>query len=362
MIRSEPFIQKRAQLFFISFAALILASFYFLKIVIGPFILALSLAYVFNPWIESLERRRYRRSVVVSTALVLSTIAFVIAFWFIVPAVYHQLQLLWGLLPGFKIHVENYWLSPLNIFLRDKLGPNFSDIQFPSIIELLPDMNPNLFMISGLGTSTKVLISWLIAIILAPAFAYFVMRDYRRISLKVLSVVPPDLRSTFLKFLSNVDHTLRAVLRGQILLVTALAVFYSMVFFFAGLPAGLVVGLITGFARLVPYADIVVGGTLCFLILVTNASPLPIVVAVAVGFLLVQLCDVFFLTPRIMGQFSGLHPFIIVIAILCFADWFGFYGVLLAIPMAAVGRVTLVTLFDAYKRSRFYRNELDGIE
>ena len=119
------------------------------------------------------------------------------------------------------------------------------------------------------------------------------------------------------------------------------------------------VGIVTGLSRLVPYLDIIVGGTLSFLILMTNTSPPGVVFGVVLGFVCIQLIDGLFLTPRIMGTFSGLHPFVIIISVLCFGDWFGFYGVLLAIPLAAVSRVTLVTILETYKRSQFYRN---GIE
>ena len=81
------------------------------------------------------------------------------------------------------------------------------------------------------------------------------------------------------------------------------------------------------------------------------------ILGVVFSFLVIQMLDALLVTPRIMGQFSGLHPFLIILAVLCMADWFGFYGALLAIPLAAMARVTLMTLIRAYRRSSFFRNE-----
>jgi len=351
---------SREAVFALGFVAVVAFLVVFLRIVIGPFILALVLAYVFNPWIEELERRGARRSLVVGGAIVLAATTLALVSWFLVPTLVHQAEYLLKMLPEMRRHVEANWLPRVHDALKD-FFPLRADGRVPQITDFF-DVDPErpaLAFVEKLGHSTRFIFGWLIAVILAPAFAFFVMRDFRRLMLRALVLVPPDLRGHFLRFVRDVDHTLRAVLRGQILVISLLMTLYSTVFFLAGLPAGIVVGVLTGAARVVPYLDIVVGGSLSFLILVTNSSPPSVVLGVVAGFVAIQLFDGLFLTPRIMGQFSGLHPFVIIIAVLCFGDWFGFYGVLLAIPLAAVLRVTLLTLLEAYKRSQFYRNGLE---
>ena len=145
------------------------------------------------------------------------------------------------------------------------------------------------------------------------------------------------------------------MVRGQLLVISLLSTLYAAAFAIAGLPGGVAVGVLTGIARIIPYLDIVVGGTLSFLIIIANNSPTSVIVGVLICFALIQLLDALLLTPKIMGQFSGLHPFIIIISVLCFGDWFGVYGVILAIPLAAFGRVALLHLLDAYRSSQFYR-------
>ena len=145
-------------------------------------------------------------------------------------------------------------------------------------------------------------------------------------------------------------------MNGQILVICLLSLIYSTAFYLVGLPGGLAVGMITGLSRVIPYLDLIVGGLLSFLILITNDASPDVTLGVVFAFLAVQLLDGLFLTPRIVGQFAGLHPVVIIVAVLSFADTFGFYGILLAIPATAVGRVLLTNLIRSYKNSSFFAN------
>jgi predicted PurR-regulated permease PerM len=354
----HPQNRYRSQFFFLGFTLCIVLSVTVMRIVIGPFILALVLAYVLNPAIEIMEKKGIKRSLIVVSAILLFLVTFLIASWFVIPILYHQMETLVRLLPKLKAYVESHWLPNIYNFFHAALGLKQKSNYVPQLSDLLPEsfQNAPQAVLWGLGDGTRFLASWLIAGILSPLFAFFVMRDFRKISLQVLGLIPPDLRGLFLRFLRDVDHTLRAVLRGQIVVISLLSVLYATAFFAAGLPAGIVVGIITGFSRLVPYLDLLVGGTLSFLILATNGASNDLILSVVVSFVGIQILDGVILTPRIMGQFSGLHPFIIILSVLTLGDWFGFYGVLLAIPLAAVGRVVVLSLIDSYKRSRFFRN------
>lgn len=350
--------QNRAALFYICFAISILTIVTVLRIVIAPFIIALILAYVCNPFIESLERRGIPRSIIVVTSIATSLFVLFSIFWFLLPTVYHQAEILFKMLPQLKEHLETKWIPKIHSFLGNTILPSLKNSKVSQLSDIinLSSESPSNLLLNSIGNSTKFLITWIAAGILAPIFAFFVMKDFRRILLRVLTLVPPDLRGNFLRLVSEADLTLRAVLRGQILVISVLSALYGGTLYAVGLPAGLIVGICTGLARLVPYLDLVVGGTLCFLILITNASPISTVAGVIASFIAVQVIDGLFLTPRIMGQFSGLHPFVIILSVLTFGDWFGFYGVLLAIPSAAVLRVAMINLLEAYKESKFYKN------
>jgi predicted PurR-regulated permease PerM len=160
------------------------------------------------------------------------------------------------------------------------------------------------------------------------------MRDFRRLVQKAVFLIPPDLRQNARIFTLQVDRTLRAVVRGQLLVISLLSTLYAAAFAIAGLPGGVAVGVLTGIARIIPYLDILVGSTLSFLIIIANNSPTSVIIGVLICFAIIQICDALLLTPKIM---------------------FGVYGVILAIPLASFGRVALLHLLEGYRNSQFYK-------
>ena len=346
---------KRALAFYSGFVAFLVIATLFFRIVIGPFILALVVSYILNPWIETLERRGIHRGLIVITAVIGSILIFLLVLWFLVPTLVTQAEMFLEMLPKLKSQVEQAFNSKIKWISR-RLGVPLLPPGSQGIADLLVPHAGQSSWFENIGSSTRVLVSWIAAAVLSPFFAFFVMRDFRRLMLRILALVPPDLRGNFLYFIREANHTLRAVLRGQILVITLLATLYSTAFLICGLPAGIIIGMLTGFCRLIPYMDLVIGGSLSAMVLVSNHSSPSTIVAVLVSFLAIQVIDGIFLTPRIMGQFSGLHPFLIVLSVFCFGDWFGFYGIILAIPLAAFLRVLFLFLIENYKDSRFFKN------
>lgn len=182
------------------------------------------------------------------------------------------------------------------------------------------------------------------------------MRDFNKIHKKIFDLVPVDIKPIFIEFIEEVDKKLRSVLRGQSIVILTLCILYPSALLIAGLPAAIAVGILTGLARLVPYMDIVVGSFLCFFVIVTNPESGSLILSVSLAFLAVQCLDGLFITPRIMGRFSGIHPSLVILSVLCFGDWFGFYGILLAVPLAAVGKVSFNMVLRTYKESVFFKN------
>lgn len=349
---------KRHIYFTIFLILAVIFSLLFLRIVIGPFLLALVLSWLFNPTIERLEKRGARRTFVVLFVLSIIITLLSIAVWYILPLVMHQLEQVIKTLPRAKLHLEQTLLPKLKQTLTHYVGQSRQLDNLQTVMknyELSPDLILETLSFSRIIDNTRIVAGWALALILSPVFAFFLMRDFRRLVQKGVRLIPLDLRQSARTFTLQVDRTLRAVVRGQLLVISLLSTLYAASFAIAGLPGGVAVGVLTGIARIIPYLDIVVGGTLSFLIIIANDSPTSVVVGVLICFALIQLLDALLLTPKIMGQFSGLHPFIIIISVLCFGDWFGVYGVILAIPLAAFGRVALLHLLDAYRTSQFYR-------
>lgn len=348
--------QIRLILFAVVGVGAALAIFNLLRLFVGPLFIAILLAYLTDPLFVKLEARGIKRGWSVSLALVLTTVIGTLLGWILLPIVIAQFEIFFEILPQALATLKSTWLPKIQEFLERHLGPEFKGLSNNTLAEIFPmdRMRTGEMFWSGLGAGTQILGTIAMFLIATPTFSFLLMRDYRQIRSRLAALIPVDLRPPLRAFALEVDHTVRSVLSGQILVICLLSALYSTAFFLAGLPGGLAIGILTGVSRIIPYLDVVIGGTLSFLILVTNGAPVQVVMGVVFSFVVIQLIDGLFLTPRIVGQFAGLHPVAIVIAVLVCADRFGFYGVLLAIPVTAVGRILLVNLIRAYRGSRYY--------
>jgi predicted PurR-regulated permease PerM len=348
--------QIRLLLFAVIGLGTALAFFNLLRLFVGPLFIAILLAYLTDPLFARLEARGIKRSWSVSIALIFTTLAGTVLGWILLPIVIAQFEIFFQILPQAFTTLKSSWLPRFQEVLERNLGPEFKGLSNSTLAEIIPfnQMKTGEMFWSGLGAGTQILGTIAMFIIATPTFSFLLMRDYRQIRSRLGMLIPLDLRPSLRTFAHEVDHTVRSVLSGQILVICLLSVLYSTAFFLAGLPGGLAIGILTGISRIIPYLDVIIGGTLSFLILVTNGAPVNVVMGVVLSFVVIQLIDGLFLTPRIVGQFAGLHPVAIIIAVLVCADRFGFYGVLLAIPVTAVGRILLINLIRSYRASRYY--------
>lgn len=346
----------RGKIFFTCFFLIALLIYFFLNIVIGPLIISFFAAYLLNPFFEILEKKGISRTIISLLTIFVLIIISIFTVWILFPILFEQCHGLLKLLPGFNIYLEETLLPKLQNILAEFTGQiNYKVIH---LYDILP-INFEKFsdtLLSKIGASTRFIASILIVIILTPFFSFFLMRDFNKIYLKIFDLVPIDIKPIFIEFIEEIDSKLKSVLRGQSIVILTLCILYPTALLIAGLPTAIAVGILTGLARFVPYMDIFVGSFLCFFVLVTNSADGHLILSVSLAFLAVQCLDGLFITPRIMGRFSGLHPSLVILSILCFGDWFGFYGILLAVPSAAVGKVSFNMLLKSYKESIFYKN------
>lgn len=213
--------------------------------------------------------------------------------------------------------------------------------------------------VQNLFDQTSNILGTLVTALLTPVFVFFFLLDINIIRTFVRSLIPADLRPSVKNFADAVDRTLKMVFKRQLMVSLILAVLYCVGFSIVGLKFSLAVGLITGLCRMVPYLDVIVGLLLSFIIIVTDPTfaglALPIGVAVVIA--VVQLIDAMVITPRVIGDKVGLHPAVVIAAVMAFADWFGFVGVLIAIPVAAILKILIRESTAAYRQSNFYRGK-----
>jgi len=190
--------------------------------------------------------------------------------------------------------------------------------------------------------------------ILIPVVLFYLLSDWPGLVARLQALIPPRARVPTLAFLAECDVVLGQYLRGQLLVMLALAVYYALALALAGFDLALPLGVFTGLAVAVPYVGFGIGLVLALLAGLLQFGALKGLLLVALVYGVGQLLESFVLTPRLVGERIGLNPLAVIFALLAFGTLFGFVGVLVALPASAVMLVALRRARAAYVSSRLY--------
>lgn len=341
--------------FFIIFLMFILIIGMFLSIFVGPILIGFLVAYLLNPLVNYLERRRISRntSAIVSIILILILLSTFVSI--VLPIVIAQIKVIVDHVPDFRDLIEQKFFPKIQMFFDRFNGTSGEHWTLHSIIPIDYQKISNA-LIHNVGEGTKFVFSSLLFIITTPIFVFIFIKNLPRYYIYVNSIVPNSVRSAFTEFFTEVDKKLRAVLGGQILIVLIMSVLYPLAFLIAGLPAAIGIGVLVGLGRIVSGLDTITGLVLGSIVLISSGSDYSVIFSSLLVFLCLQTLDMFFINPRIMGKFAGLHPLLILISVVVFGYRFGVSGVLLAIPIATILKVAFQKLLAGYKKSAFFKN------
>ena len=318
------------------------------------------ITYLLRPLVDFFEKRRVPRGIAVAAIEILFLAGCTWGLVHLLPIVYAQILAVVKLAPkAFEIVVDS-WLPMTEKFVADfgfisaeNLHNYIQSISIWSRLEAQLQSG-----INGLWRTGASLVGGAINLVLIPILTLFFLKDYQAIRRTMVNLTPPDLREPVHTVLKGVDQTLRTVLKGQVIVATILGILYVIGLSLIGLPAALAIGVVAGICRLIPYLDVIVGGALSAIVLLSDFQGWTMVLMVIMVFAVVQGIDGALITPTILGDRIGLHPLIVVATVLAFGDWFGFWGVIMAVPVAAVIKVLLEFAKPFYLESRFFKPTL----
>jgi predicted PurR-regulated permease PerM len=190
--------------------------------------------------------------------------------------------------------------------------------------------------------------------VLVPVLLFYLLLDWNQMMARIASAVPRRFIGPTMSMAREVDTLLAQYLRGQLLVMLVLAVYYSVALSIAGFDVALPVGILTGLLVFIPYLGFGLGLVLALIAAVLQFTDWSGLIAVAVIYGAGQVIEGFFLTPRLVGERIGLNPLAVIFALLAFGQLFGFVGVLLALPASAILMVAFKHLRSHYLRSSFY--------
>jgi len=209
-------------------------------------------------------------------------------------------------------------------------------------------------VMSTIFSSTLSVISVFFQMVLIPIIAYYLMVSFNNIINEAVDLIPPYTRNPIVNKFREIDGVIAAFVRGQLTIALIMAVLYSIGFVIIGIELSLVLGVVAGLLQVVPYLGAlvaIVGGSIMAFV---KFGDLLHVIYVLGWIGIVQTFESYFLTPRIVGQAVGLNPVVYILVLIVGANLFGFVGLLVAIPLAAVARVLLMSAVEAYRKSYLY--------
>lgn len=333
-----------------------LLTLYKLLPILSPFLISILLAYMGDPIVDLLERYKISRTWGVILVFVLLSLILLLLLLVLVPMIGRQMVRLYELTPQLIDWVQSSALP----WMQVQLGVSADAGSLNKIKELFSenlDKTTDIaqLLLTHVTASSMAFLGWLVNMVLIPVVTFYLLRDWDILVAKLRGLLPRQQEALTVKLIGQCHEVLGAFMRGQLLVMLALGIVYAVGLMTIGLELGLLIGLLAGLASLVPYMGFAVGITAAlvaglFQFGVDFYPLLGIVVVFSVG----QLLEGMLLTPLLVGDRIGLHPVAVIFAILAGGQLFGFIGVLLALPVAAVIMVLLKYAHQQYKESNMY--------
>jgi predicted PurR-regulated permease PerM len=334
-------------------------------LLMAPFLLALLLAYVLDPVVDALQTRMPRPAAIGLLALpllgVMALVIFVVA-----PAVGHQISQFISNVPGYVDVVQNWvdgvraWVIGLGIEgITEQTVPRLRDIDAEALVEHLRERREQvteggLGAVLGIGRGVGTVLAALGYLVLLPVLTYYLLRDWDRIQEQIVELVPPAHRSTVFDFAGEYDRLLNRYLRGQLLLAAVVGLMIGGGFWIVGFPYPLLLGLIAGVFNVVPYVGLVISLAVALVIALFSGDAVTSLLKVAAVYGVEQVAEGF-LGPRIVGESVDLHPVWVLLALALFGFFFGFVGLLIAVPAAVLVKLSVSSALRRYRGSAWFR-------
>ncbi|MGB4346577.1 MAG: AI-2E family transporter [Burkholderiaceae bacterium] len=345
--------QKQTLLWLIA-GALLVAMLVLLGPVLTPFVAAAILSYVLNPGVDWLAARRLPRVLAVlimMSVLVLLLLALVLV---VLPTLRSELPLLQDRLPNLLDKIDSVlrpWLHQLGVNIHlDSAG--IKDMMAKKLAAGSSEIGPAI--LASLKVGGTAVLGWIATLFLVPIVLFYLLMDWHALLERIAHTIPRRWVGLVTSMAQETDFLLAQYLRGQLLVMGLLALFYTIALTLAGFDAALPVGLITGLLVFIPYIGYGLGLLLAIVAAILQFEGGQGLVWIAIIYGLGQFIESFYLTPRLVGERIGLHPLTVIFALLAFGQLFGFVGVLLALPASAILSVVFGHVRRHYLNSRFY--------
>lgn len=340
-------------------AAAIVVLVYLLSPILSPFIAAAILAYICDPLVGKLAQvgtAKYKLGRTTATLLVMLLVFSAIAalFFIIVPLIQKELFMVAERIPSYVATLK----SRLEPYFASRFGITF-EVDATQVKSVLKE---NWTTASGIlaqflklaSTHSLAIVGVVLNLLLIPIVLFYLLRDWDILVARIGSLVPRRWFDKTQEITLEIDQVLAEFLRGQLSVMILMSIFYVTGLWLCGLEAALPIGLVAGLLGFVPYLGIAIGILLAVLAAALQFTSFNEMIPIAIVFTLGQVLESMWVTPKLVGDRIGLHPVIVIFALLAGSQLFGFTGVLLALPVSAALAVGLRHALNSYLNSSNY--------
>ncbi len=326
---------------------------YLWSAILPPFFMAAIFAYLGNPLVSKIMRYKLPRLLAVVMVFTIMIVTLLLMVLLLIPMIQTQLSVLTTLIPK----IIQWAQEVVFPFLQAKFGPHHVDaLQLQTAIKDNWRSAGNVIssVVTTLSHSSWWLVSWLTNLLLIPVVTFYLLRDWHLVLENGEKLLPRRLAPTLTQLASECNEVLGAFFRGQLLVMLALGLIYAMGLSLIGLQVALLIGLMAGLLSIVPYLGFIVGLGAAIVAALLQFHQVHYLSYVMMVFVAGQVLEGMVLTPSLVGDKIGLHPVAVIFAILAGGEMFGFIGILLALPVAAVIMVLLRFGYKRYLNSELY--------
>ncbi|MBN4080133.1 AI-2E family transporter [Beggiatoa alba] len=336
---------------FIVFCSLV----YLLAPILTPFVIAAVLSYIGDPFVDWLELKKMPRSFAVTMVFVVLTLAASLFLLILIPLVEKQILVLINKVPEFSEWIQNSILPAIN----EKLGEAKISLDLETLQESLKSNWQSAGgivaqLVTSITRSGVALFTGIANLALIYIVSFYLLRDWDLLIKNIHHLLPRNKEKIISSLAKQSDEVLGAFFRGQLLVVLVLIIVYCIGLSIIGLDLAILIGLLAGVVSFVPYLGLIIGIVVAGIAAIMQFHDVSYLLYVVIVFGVGQVLEGMLLTPLLVGDKIGLHPVAVIFAILAGGQLFGFFGILCALPVAAVLAVVIRHIHLQYKESALY--------
>ncbi len=356
---SEPPLRERfdpapRMLLLLLLGVLAVAVAYLLRAVLAPLFFAFIVAYALDPAVDRLERVRVPRPVGAALIMLAITSGLVVLVIYAVPMFSSQVRVTATELPAklsaLEAKADPWLVSTFGVHMPHTMSEVVATFG-GEIKDALPT-TLSAVALALFGTLSYVAVA--LSALIVPVFALFLLVDFNRIVERTALLVPRRWQGTVGAVAREIHHTLKSYVLGQLTANLVLGTLYATGLRIVDVRFAIPIGLLTGMLAFVPYIGFLTGLTLALTMAILDWHGIGTVAGVLIVMGAVQLLDGLIVTPRIVGRSVGLAPLEVIVTMMAAASVFGFFGVLLAVPLGAVIKIIVRRLVRMYLRTAYY--------